>query len=82
MKFPVCIFDWDGTLVDSEAHIVSSLEFASRSLKLPDLGYDTFKDIIGLGMREALLQLYPSLGEADIARMRRAYAEFFFRTEL
>lgn len=82
MKFPICIFDWDGTLVDSEAHIVASLEFAARSLKLPDLGYDVYKDIIGLGMREALLELYPGLSDADIERMRRAYADFFFRTEI
>ena len=82
MAYPICIFDWDGTLVDSESHIVASLEFASNSLRLPDLGYDAYKDIIGLGMREALLQLYPDLSDDDVERMRRAYADYFFRSEI
>lgn len=82
MSYPVFIFDWDGTLVDSESHIVSSLAYAAEQLALPNLGHDKYKDIIGLGMREALESLYPDLSDKDVERMRAAYAEFFFRTEM
>ncbi|KZY33957.1 MULTISPECIES: HAD-IA family hydrolase [unclassified Oleiphilus] len=82
MKYPVYIFDWDGTLVDSEQHIVASLEYAANKLSLPDLGHDAYKNIIGLGMVEALQSLYPSLSDKDVENMRQSYAEFFFRREM
>lgn len=82
MSYPIFIFDWDGTLVDSENHIVSSLEYASGQLGLPNLGYDAYKNIIGLGMKEALLSLYPNLSDRDVEKMRSAYADFFFRSEM
>ena len=78
MKYQVVVFDWDGTLVDSEAHIVSCIGYAAEQLGLPPLSYDKKKNIIGLGMREALLSLYPELDEGGILRMREHYSSHFF----
>jgi len=78
MKYKAYIFDWDGTLVDSESHIVSCLEYAAEQSGLPVLAYDKFKDIIGLGMREALLSLYPALSDSEIEDMRGHYSASFF----
>jgi len=78
MKYKAFIFDWDGTLVDSEAHIVSCLKYAAQQSGLPVLSYDKFKDIIGLGMREALLSLYPALSNNEIEDMRGHYSASFF----
>jgi phosphoglycolate phosphatase len=77
-RYEVVVFDWDGTLVDSEAHIVASIESAARAIGLPALDYDVIKDIIGLGMREALLVLYPRLTEEQVVDMRQHYSTFFF----
>ncbi|MFT5718226.1 MAG: phosphoglycolate phosphatase [Oleiphilaceae bacterium] len=77
-QYEVVVFDWDGTLVDSEAHIVASIESAARAIGLPALDYDVIKDIIGLGMREALLVLYPRLTEEQVVDMRQHYSTFFF----
>lgn len=77
-KYEVCVFDWDGTLVNSEKHIVDSLSYAARQLGLPNLSYNTKKDIIGLSMHKALETLYPSLSPSDIDKMRGFYAEHFF----
>ncbi len=77
-NFKVCIFDWDGTLVNSERHIVESLSFAADRMKLPQLDYDRLKDIIGLSMHKALATLYPGLSSHDIELMRHYYAEHFF----
>ena len=74
----VCVFDWDGTLVDSEKHIVDSLTYAAKKLALPSLSYDVKKDIIGLSMQKALKTLYPVLSSADIEKMRTYYGEYFF----
>jgi phosphoglycolate phosphatase len=77
-KYDVCIFDWDGTLVNSERHIVDSLTYAADKLSLPQLSYEEKKDIIGLSMHKALETLYPSLSLAGIDQMRSHYAEYFF----
>ena len=78
MKYQVCIFDWDGTLVNSEQHIVSSIQQAAKLADLPELEYDQIKNIIGLGMREALLALYPELTHSKITELREHYSSFFF----
>lgn len=78
MTYPVVVFDWDGTLVDSEHHIVASLTHASAQSGLAALSHDEFKSIIGLGLREAILALYPGLPEAMIEPYRKHYSEFYF----
>lgn len=77
-KYEVCVFDWDGTLVNSEKHIVDSLSYAAEKLSLPSLSYDAKKDIIGLSMHKALETLYPALTLSDIDKMRSYYGEYFF----
>jgi phosphoglycolate phosphatase len=81
MAYEAVVFDWDGTLVDSEHHIVSSIRHAAKQMQLPELGHDQLKNIIGLGMREALLSLYPGLTEAQILAMRDHYSQYFFSRE-
>ncbi len=77
-KYAICVFDWDGTLVNSERHIVDSLTYAASKLSLPPLSYDEKKNIIGLSMQKALEALYPSLSPAGIEQMRSYYGEYFF----
>ena len=58
--FELIVFDWDGTLMDSEAHIVASMERALEDLALPALPKESIKNVIGLGLFEAVNQLIPS----------------------
>lgn len=60
------VFDWDGTLVDSEARIVASAEAAIAALELPAVNRAEISNIIGLGLREAVETLFPDLDE-DLA---------------
>lgn len=78
MTFPVVVFDWDGTLVDSEHHIVASLAHAAQQMALEKLSHDQLKSIIGLGLREAILALYPGLTDLAIEQYRQHYAEYYF----
>jgi len=59
------IFDWDGTLMDSEAHIVASMHHAMDNMEIKRLPARKISNIIGLGMREALDALFPDQAEND-----------------
>lgn len=78
MPIKAIILDWDGTLVDSEAHIVACITEAAQKMGLPALSYEAKKDIIGLGMREALFTLYPGLSDEQVDQMRGHYSTHFF----
>lgn len=53
------VFDWDGTLMDSESQIVACLRAAMRDLGLEPLADDVLRNVIGLGLREAIDTLVP-----------------------
>jgi len=59
------VFDWDGTLMDSEAQIVACMQAAIADLGLEPRGTEAVKNIIGLGLQEAVAALYPGSG-ADL----------------
>ncbi|HEA25585.1 MAG TPA: HAD family hydrolase [Ectothiorhodospiraceae bacterium] len=57
--YNLLVFDWDGTVMDSESHIVASVLAAIKDLALPERSAFEAKNIIGLGLREAIQTLYP-----------------------
>ena len=61
--YNLLVFDWDGTVVDSESRIVGSLLASIADLGLPERSEDEAKNIIGLGLREAVETLYPGSSE-------------------
>lgn len=78
MDIKVVIFDWDGTLIDSVEHIAESLHQAATDLGYPRLEREAYRDIIGLGMVEALDKLYPGIRHDEMTRIREGYASYFF----
>lgn len=72
------VFDWDGTLMDSAAHIVSSLQTAIADLELEKKTNDELKNIIGLGLREAFFALYPQADDNELTALTLRYREHFF----
>lgn len=74
----IVIFDWDGTLIDSVDHIADSLHLAATELGFPARQRDAYKDIIGLGIIEALQTLYPGLAMDEVQAIREGYARYFF----
>ena len=59
--FPLLVFDWDGTLVDSIDRIVTSLQFASKETVNIKLSESQAREVIGLGLMEAIEKLHPEL---------------------
>ncbi|MEH6577569.1 MAG: HAD-IA family hydrolase [Amphritea sp.] len=79
--YKLLIFDWDGTVIDSAARIISSMQKASRDLDLPELSDDAVRDIIGLGLPEAIRVLIPGIDESMIPQMRERYGHYFLRAD-
>jgi phosphoglycolate phosphatase len=78
MKFELLIFDWDGTLMDSEARIIACVEAAVQDLDLPIPSQDAIRDIIGLGLREAVNTLYPGCREGLHEEIATRYRIHYF----
>ncbi len=75
--YKLIIFDWDGTLMDSQARIVDCLQCTAADMALPALSPDVLKNVIGLGLREAILGLYPQLDDAQVTHFADRYRYHF-----
>jgi phosphoglycolate phosphatase len=69
------VFDWDGTLMDSEAQIVACLHAAISDLSVEAMDDATVKNVIGLGLREAIDTLVPG----QDAAFHEAFVEHYRR---
>ncbi|MDR1310538.1 MAG: HAD-IA family hydrolase [Burkholderiaceae bacterium] len=78
-KFNLIVFDWDGTLMDSTAAIVKSIQFAADSLGLPVPSRESAAYVIGLGLHEAMTMLFPDADPALVAGMVEAYRRYYGR---
>jgi len=78
MRFRLIVFDWDGTLMDSEARIVACMQaaFADLGRRLPSR--KAARNIIGLGFADAMAELWPEADEADRNRAAERY-RFHYR---
>lgn len=81
MKFPLVVFDWDGTLADSTAVIRRSLQRAAD-----DCGYPVPSDaeasfIIGMALKPAMAHAIPTLREEDLPRIVERYRHHFLAGE-
>lgn len=80
--YSLIIFDWDGTLMDSAAHIVTCMQAAISELKIESRADEQIRDIIGLGLEEAVLKLYPDADHHLIHQLADAYRnEFLFKNK-
>ncbi len=62
--YRLLVFDWDGTLMDSQARIVACFQAAALDVGVAVPEADRAKDVIGLGLQEATTGLFPGLGDA------------------
>ena len=75
------IFDWDGTLIDSKAKITQSMHLATADMGWEPLVDSAIHNIIGLGLPEALFQLFPTVKDIERNKVRERYAEHFIRLD-
>ncbi len=72
-QFDLLIFDWDGTLMDSAGVIVDSIQRACEDIGLAAPGDRASRQIIGLGLVQALQTLLPDLPADDYPRLVERY---------
>lgn len=71
------VFDVDGTLVDSQAHIAAALEAMYREGGRPAPDRTALLSVVGLSLTQAIRHLEPDLDEADVTRWADAYRSHF-----
>jgi phosphoglycolate phosphatase len=71
--YELLVFDWDGTLADSAALIVSGMQRAIVELKLPVRSDAQIRELIGLGFHDAMGRLYPEFAPEDVAKALDEY---------
>lgn len=70
------IFDVDGTLVDSQGHILASMEGAFAAHDLPFPGREAVLSIVGLSLPEAFVRLVPDHADKRDS-LTQAYKDTF-----
>lgn len=75
--YQLVIFDWDGTIMDSAMKIASCIQVSAKDVGLSVPTIDEAKNIIGLGLHEAMCQLFPNASNAELAAMVDAYKYHF-----
>jgi phosphoglycolate phosphatase len=79
-KIKLIVFDWDGTLMDSEAQIATCLHAAIADLELDPMDDQTVKNVIGLGLREAVDTLVPGRDERFCDEFVAHYRKHWFQS--
>jgi len=76
-KYQCIVFDWDGTLMDSIQKIVECLQSAAEDVDLPIPTVAAAKDIIGLGLQEAMLAIFGDISEQKVSEIVERYRFYF-----
>jgi len=71
--YQLIIFDWDGTLIDSQQHIVACMQSAFEQAKLKPPEAPAIRHIVGLSLDRAISQLAPELDYAAVDELVHLY---------
>ncbi|ABA56711.1 HAD-superfamily hydrolase subfamily IA [Nitrosococcus oceani ATCC 19707] len=80
--YKLIVFDWDGTLMDSEARIVASMRSAIHDLSFPFREDAQLRNVIGLGLPEALAMLYPEGDKVMKNALVERYRHYYLSADL
>lgn len=81
MRYPLIVFDWDGTLFDSAAVITDCIIDAARDMKLMIPDRDTASHVIGLGLNDSLRHAVPDLAPERYPDFLALYRRYFLERE-
>ena len=80
-RFDLIAFDWDGTLFDSTALIVRSLQDACRDIDVPVPDAARAAYVIGLGLRDALEYAVPGLPAERYSELAASYRRHYLGSQ-
>lgn len=73
----LAIFDMDGTLIDSQAHITTAMAGAFGALNIATPPRETVLSVVGLSLPQAMFRLAPEADEITRDRLVEAYKDSF-----
>ncbi len=76
-QFKLLVFDWDGTIMDSADNIIECVREAAKDLGLEIPSDDTVRNIIGLGLKEAVTEMFPGIDDGQIWNVVERYRVHF-----
>ncbi len=80
-QFDLIVFDWDGTLFDSTAHIAQSIQAACADIGAPVPSDADARYVIGLGLAEALAHAAPGLSPDLYPLLGQRYRHHYVRRQ-
>ncbi len=78
MKPKLIIFDFDGTLADTTATILTTYRMTIDELGIPERSDAEYQATIGVPLREGFRQLYPDFTESEIDNCVDTYRRIFY----
>ena len=75
--YELIVFDWDGTLMDSAAAIVRSIQAACRDLGVCEPEDARARHVIGLGLHDALAHAVPDLAAERYSELAQRYRHHY-----
>lgn len=77
----LCALDLDGTLIDSQHHIVAAMAEAFRAEGLPPPSAAKVREIVGLPLDHAIRRLAPQVRGLQLERVGQAYRDAYFEAK-
>lgn len=76
-RYALLVFDWDGTLLDSAAKIVSCMQQSAQQCGLQPASAAEIRDVVGLSLELAIHRLYPDLSEQKHQAMVMCFRQVY-----
>jgi phosphoglycolate phosphatase len=77
MRYRLVVFDWDGTVVDSTGLIAECIQLTAADCGLDVPSTEAAKHIIGLGIRDSIQYLFPSMSPDALEQFAQRYREHY-----
>jgi phosphoglycolate phosphatase len=81
MRYPLIVFDWDGTIIDSASGIAECIRQAAADMGLDVPDRERARHVIGLGLHDSLRIAVPSLQPAGYSEFVALYRKHFLACE-
>ena len=81
MKYPLIVFDWDGTILDSPSSIAECIRRTAGEMGLEVPDFERASHVIGLGLHDALRLAVPGLPAARYPEFVDCYRRLFRASE-
>jgi phosphoglycolate phosphatase len=81
VRYPLIVFDWDGTIIDSTGTIAECIQQAAAEMGLPVPHDERARHVIGLGLHDSLRQAVPELPASRYSEFVALYRKYFLARE-